>query len=68
MFASLVEVSLTDRQYVYEPKYDGIRALIAVESEIHGVDNGRNFVTRRISVFARYRSEEGIPLRSLPAY
>jgi len=32
MLASSAEVSLTDSQHVYEPKYDGIRALIAVDA------------------------------------
>src|SRR5690349_5047136 len=32
MLASLVEASLTDPQFVYEPKYDGIRAVIVVEA------------------------------------
>lgn len=36
MLASIAEVSLKDPQYVYEPKYDGIRALVAVEA---GTDN-----------------------------
>jgi bifunctional non-homologous end joining protein LigD len=32
MLASIAEVALDDPQFVYEPKYDGIRVLIAVEA------------------------------------
>jgi bifunctional non-homologous end joining protein LigD len=37
MLASLVEASLTDPYFVYEPKYDGIRALITVEAGLGSV-------------------------------
>jgi bifunctional non-homologous end joining protein LigD len=37
MLASLVEASLTDAQFVYEPKYDGIRAVIVVEAGLGSV-------------------------------
>ncbi|MEP6887482.1 MAG: hypothetical protein ABI945_04080 [Nitrospirales bacterium] len=37
MLTSLIEVSLTDPQFVYEPKYNGIRALIDVEAGTGGV-------------------------------
>jgi ATP-dependent DNA ligase len=30
MLASIVEVALDDPHFVYEPKYDGIRVVIAV--------------------------------------
>jgi ATP-dependent DNA ligase len=32
LLASIAEVALDDPQFVYEPKYDGIRVLIAVEA------------------------------------
>jgi bifunctional non-homologous end joining protein LigD len=35
MLASLVEAPLDDPQFVYEPKYDGIRAIVEVGKAVH---------------------------------
>jgi ATP-dependent DNA ligase len=33
MLASLTEAPLADPQFVYEPKYDGIRAIVDIEPQ-----------------------------------
>ena len=63
MLASIAEVALDDPQFVYEPKYDGIRVLLWVEArtgEVHiasrlGNDKTSQFpdLVRALKTFAR---------------
>ena len=63
MLASIADVALDDPQFVYEPKYDGIRVVMAVEAGTGSVriasrlgnDKTRQFpdLVRALKTFAR---------------
>ncbi len=50
MLASLADAPLVDREFVYEPKYDGIRALVEVEP--------RRLAAPRVRIWSRLGNEK----------
>ena len=55
MLASLVDAPLADPDYVYEPKYDGIRAIVEVRARSAASGSGR---PRRVRVWSRLGNEK----------
>ena len=47
MLATLAEAPLADPELVYEPKYDGIRAIAEVEAGDAASGSGRGWATTR---------------------